>query len=69
MFMCTCICKLLKAIVQVLTWLESNARQVVARVDKNDPLVADYSTKLVCDRTCDRTCDRICGHIFYCLLF
>ena len=33
---------------QVLTWLEENARQVVTRVDANDPLIADCKAKYVC---------------------
>ena len=30
---------------EVLTWLEENARRVVARVDAKDPLVAECSAK------------------------
>ena len=30
---------------QVLTWLEANARKVIARVDNKDPLIEDCARK------------------------
>ena len=30
---------------QVLTWLEANARKVIARVDSRDPLIEDCARK------------------------
>ena len=36
----------------MLTWLEQNARQVVARVDAKDPLVEDCRAKWVMECVC-----------------
>ena len=36
---------MLLSLVQVLTWLEANARRVIARVDSRDALIEDCARK------------------------